>query len=347
MTSHEASISLHLLPPPLLEPVENAVLDPFQKRAVVRIKPYPGMACGDKLLLNWEGLDVEGLVYKHQMTRFVSEEQVGYDVVFVVPAVHIAALDGGSLEVFHTLQRAGRAVPVNSSRLQLDVGDVNPDLLPPIAVDAVGGTIDPDRVPEGILVTIRPYARMAEGDRILLAWAGISAQASFNDTLKVESFAVGSELSFWIHPDCIAPNLGSNVTLSYCVQQTGHAPRYSQSVQLLIGPLSRQPLLPPLMLEADEGRLDLQAAIDGITVVINDARVEEGELVYLKCDGDYFNHRDDREITREMVGEPLVFIVPYRFWREHRDTTIRIAYSVERLDDVSQQSAVMTVQVRA
>jgi hypothetical protein len=116
-------------------------------------------------------------------------------------------------------------------------------------------------------------------------------------------------------------------------------------VQLLIGPLARQPLLPPLVLEADEGRLALQDAMDGITIVINGARAEEGELVYLRCDGDYFNHRDDREITMETADEPVVFIVPYRFWREHRDTTIRVSYSVERLDDVSQQSEVTRVQV--
>ncbi|MDD0995306.1 hypothetical protein M5G20_05400 [Pseudomonas sp. TNT2022 ID1044] len=347
MTTHEASIAQQLLPPPLLEPAENAVLEPSERRAVVRVSPYPGMASGDKLQLHWQGLDVEGLFYRHQVTRFVSEEQVGLDTVFVVPATHIAALDGGSLEVFYTLQTVLRAVPAHSARLQLSVGDVSPDLLPAIAADAVGGTIDPDRVPEGTLVTIRPYARMAEGDQILLAWAGVSSQASFDDTLKVEAFAVGNELSFWINPACIAPNLGSSVTLSYCVQQAGQAPRYSELVQLLIGPLSREPLLPPLILEADEGSLDLQDAMDGITVVIDGAGAEEGELVYLKCDGDYFNHRDDREITREMAGEPLVFVVPYRFWREHRDTTIRVAYTVERLDDVSQESEEVLVQVHS
>jgi hypothetical protein len=345
MTTHETNIALQLLPPPLLEQAQNAVLDPSERRAVIRIIPYPGMACGDKLLLHWKGLDDEGRVYRHQMTRFVSEEQVGFDTVFVVSATHIAALDGGSLAVYYTLQSALRLVPAHSSRLQLNVGDVSPDLLPAIAADAVGGTIDPRRVPDGSLVTIRPYARMAEGDRILLAWAGISSQASFDDTLKVESFAVGDDLSFWINPECIAPNLGASVTLSYCVQQAGQAPRYSELVQLLIGPLARQPLLPALVLEADEGRLALEDAMDGITIVINGARAEEGELVYLRCDGDYFNHRDDREITMETADEPVVFIVPYRFWREHRDTTIRVSYSVERLDDVSQQSEVTRVQV--
>ena len=335
------------LPKPVVDQAENAMLDPSDRKAVIKVEPYPGMTCGDKLLLSWVGLDVEGLIYQHETTRFVSEAQVGMDMVFTVPAVHIAALEGGSLEIYYTLLSAGLPEPVCSPRLQISVGDIKQDLLPAIASDAVGGTLDPERVLEGSLVSIRPYARMAAGDSVLLAWAGLTSEASFNDTLKVEPFAVGDELSFWVPPDCIAPNLDTTVTVSYCVYHEGRPPRYSESAQLVIGAMTREPLTPPIVLESDEGWLDLQDAMDGVTVVIEDARTEEGELVYLKCDGDYFNHRDDREITREMAGQPLVFIVPYRFWREHRDLPVRVSYSVERLDDVSQLSDVTLVQVRS
>jgi hypothetical protein len=335
------------LPRPVVDQAENAVLDPSDRKAVIKVEPYPGMTCGDKLLLSWVGLDVEGLSYQYETTRFVSEAQVGTEMLWIVPAVHIAALDGGSLEIYYTLVSAGRPGPVQSSRLQLSVGDIKQDLLPAIANDAVGGTLDPERVLEGTLVSIRPYARMAAGDRVLLAWAGLTPDASFNDTLSVEPFAVGGELSFWVPPDCIAPNLGATVALSYCVCHEGQPPRYSEPSQLAIGTLSRDAISPPIVLEADEGVLDLQDAMDGVTVVIEDARTEEGELVYLKCDGEYFSHRDDREISRDMAGQPLVFIVPYRFWREHRDMPVRVSYSVERLDDVSQLSDVTLVLVRS
>ncbi|WP_419710320.1 hypothetical protein [Pseudomonas sp. NFX224] len=344
MNTYETDLNLSI---PVMEQAENAMLDPSERKAVIKVRPYLGMACGDKLVLFWTGLDFEGLVYKHEVMRFVSDGQAGTDLVFIVPATHIAALDGGSVEVYYTLESAQRPQPVQSRRLQLSVGDARQDLLPVIANDSVGNTLDPDRVEEGALVTIKPYARMAMGDQVLLSWAGVSAQASFNDMLRVESFAVGGELSFWISPEYIAPNLGSSVTLGYCVLQEGRVARYSETAQLLIGPLTRQPLSAPEVLEADEGLLDLQDAMDGITVVIDDARAEEGELVYLKCDGDYFNHRDDREISRDTAGQPLVFIVPYRFWREHRDSTIRVSYSVERLDDVSQLSDVTLVKVQS
>ena len=91
--------------------------------------------------------------------------------------------------------------------------------------------------------------------------------------------------------------------------------------------------------------LSVKDSIEGVSILIEDPLVQEDELVYLKCDGELFNHRDDREITRETAGKPLIFIVPHRFWREHHGTTVRVAYTVERLDDVSQTSAATQVRV--
>ncbi|POF43526.1 hypothetical protein B0D71_01545 [Pseudomonas laurylsulfativorans] len=332
---------------PLLEQAENGVLNPSDKKAVIRVRPYPGMTCGDKLLLNWAGLDADGQACKHQVARFVSEDRIGEDMIFAVGSAPIAALDGGSLEISYSLMSTRCAGPVHSHRLHLSVGDVQSDLLPATISDAVGRTLDPDRVKEGAIVTIKPYAHMAAGDWVLLTWAGVSVEGSFCDALKVESFSVGDELSFWVDPQCIAPNLDSCVSVDYCVKQAGQNPRYSEVTALMIGRLERAPLLPPIVLEADEGWLDLHDAQDGVTVVIESAKADKGELIYLRCDGEKFNHCDEREVTRDIAGEPLVFIVPYRFWREHRDSAIRVSYSVERCDGTRQQSGATLVQVQS
>jgi len=271
---------------------------------------------------------------------------LGNEVVFIVAGEHIAALDGGSLEVSYSLASRSLPGPMQSLPLQLCIGDGRSALLPVVVDDAVGAALDPGRVPEGARVTIRPYARMAAGDRVLLFWEGPGPQTSFNDRLVIESFAMGDELVFWVSPEFIEPALGSSVKISYCIEQHGQAPLYSEPTSLVIGPLERLPLSAPVVLEAEEGWLDLQDSIDGITVVINDARTEAGEWVYLRCDGVNFSHRDERDISREMAGEPLVFIVPYRFWREHQGSTVRVSYSVERLDDMSQLSDVALVQVQ-
>jgi len=349
MTTHtiDPNIARQTLPAPSLEQLKNAILNPAARRAVIKVMAYPCMANGDKLVLSWSGLDADGLAYKHEVIRFVSEESVGKDVVFIVNAVRIAALDGGTLAIHYTLNSAHLPEPVYSRYLELSVGDVRSELLPAIANDAVGGTLDPERVMDGALVTIKPYARMAAGDRVLLAWAGATPEASFSDVLTVEHFAVDGELSFWISPEFIAPNLGSTITIGYSVKREGQPQRYSEPAPLLIGSLERGPLAAPEVLEAADGWLDLQDAIDGVTIVIDDAQAEDGELVYLKCDAVNTSHRDDREISRESAGQPLVFIVPYRFWRAVQDAEVRVSYSVERLDDVSQQSEVTVVQVQS
>lgn len=341
------SLAQQPLPPPILEQAANGVLNPAERKAVIRVLPYPGMTCGDKLLLSWAGLDADGLARNHQVARFVSEDRVGEDMIFTVGSAHIAALDGGSLEIGYSLMSACFAEPVNSRRLQLGVGDVQSDLLPATVNDAMGRTLDPDRVEEGAIVTIKPYARMAAGDWVLLSWAGVSIEGSFSDALKVESFAVGDELSFWVSPECIAANLGSCVSVDYCVKQAGNGPRYSEVTTLMIGKPGRGVLPAPTVLEADEGWVDLLDAQDGVTIVIDNPRAEKGELVYLKCDAEKFNHCDHREITRDTAGEPLVFMVPYRFWSEHRDSAIRVSCSVERLDDTCQHSAVTLVKVQS
>lgn len=340
-------VSNELLPAAILDSLEGSALDPSLGKVVVRIAPYANMACGDQLLLSWDGLDIEGFAYQHEMVRYVSEAQVGKDVVFVVKGMHVAALDGGSLEVYWKLLSAGSSGPVLSARVQLSVGDTRPQLLAPIVEGTIGGTLDPARVQEGTLVVLQPYARMAAGDLVTLIWGTGKLPATFCDTLKVEHFAVADVLSFWVDGAHIAAHLGGEVKVCYRVEQSGGAVRESEPARLVIAPFQRGELDAPDVLEAEDGVLLNDDSIDGVTIVIGNAQTQDGELVYLKCDGDLFNHRDDREITRETAGKPLIFIVPHRFWREHHGTTVRVAYTVERLDDVSQKSAVTQVRVEA
>lgn len=340
-------LSNELLPAATLDSQAGTVLDPSLGKVVARIAPYANMACGDQLRLSWEGLDIEGFAYHHEMVRYVSEGQVGKDVVFVIKGMHIAALDGGSLEVFWTLLSAGTAEPALSARVQMSVGDTPSQLLAPIVEGAIGGILDPARVTEGTLVMLQPYARMVAGDRVTLLWGPDAMPATFSDSVKVEAFSVSDVLSFWIDGAHIAAHLGDEVVVRYQVEQVGGVVRESEAARILLTPIQRGELDAPDVLEAPDGVLAIDDSIDGVTIVIGNAQTQEGELVYLKCDGNLFNHRDDREITRETAGKPLIFIVPHRFWREHHGTTVRVAYTVERLDDVSQESAATQVLVEA
>ena len=335
------------LPAPVLEPMVDGVLDPGLSFATVRIAPYAGMACGDRLVMFWVGLNDEGQRYLHEAEAFVSSGQVDKDVLFIVAAEHIDAIDGGSLEVFYSLDSASRVIPVDSERLCIDVGDVRRDLLPARVERTVGGALDPRRVNEGVRVTVRPYARMACGDKVSFSWKGATTVASFTDTLIIESYSVGSEISFWVDASYIVPNLGGEVSFSYVVEQMGLPARRSETGQVLIGALERQALPLARVLASDEGRLALMDAQDGISIVVDGGDIEAGEMVYLKCDGQFFSHRDEREVTESMVGKPMRFTVPLSFWEEHQGLRVGVSYVIGRLDDVSQASDVVYIEVDA
>ncbi|WP_245150908.1 hypothetical protein [Pseudomonas fluorescens] len=332
------------LPPPILAAAREGVIDPAWRKTLVTVKPYPMMTCGDEVLLRWHGLNNEGGPYRHEVAGFVTERQVGRDVVFVVREAHIAELDGGSLEISYQVTGKRLPDPLVSDPLQLEVGDVSPQLLPAIANDAVGGCLDPNRMPDGTWVTIRPYARMAVGDRLILT-ASKDSKALWRDVLEIEAHAVGREVSLWIDHALIAPHVGHNLALVYVVRR-GHSVRRAEPLSLHIGPLLRPALKAPRIREVNDGWLDVGDLQEGVTIVIDDPGFEAGELVWLQCNGNSA-YVLEREITEATAGQPLVFVIPAAYWQVQGDRSVGVFYQVERLDDVSQRSEEVTVQVRS
>lgn len=332
------------LPAPSLVATKGGVINPAWTKTVITVRPYPLMTCGDELLLFWHGLNSDGEPYRHEVRRFVTERQVGREVVFVVREPHIAELDGGSLEISYRV--TGKQLPTSlaSEPLQLEIGDVSLQLLAAVANDAVGGSLDPNRVPEGTCVTVRPYSRMAVGDRVILT-ASSDSKALWRDALDIETHAVGCQVSFWIDHSQIAPHVGHSLTLAYVVRR-GHSVRRAEPLSLHIGPLVRPALKVPWILELNEGWLDIDDLQEGVTVVIDGAGLEAGELLWLQCNGNSA-HVAEREITEATAGQPVTFVVPAAFWQDQRGRSVRLFYQVERLDDVSQRSEWVTVGVRA
>ncbi|WP_338495849.1 hypothetical protein V5F23_17355 [Pseudomonas sp. WP18] len=330
------------LPAPCVAAAKGGVINPAWRKVVITLKAYPLMACGDEVLLCWHGLNGDAEPYRHEVRGFVTERHVGCGLVFVVREPHIAELDGGSLEIFY--QVTGRQLPAAwvSEPLQLEIGDASPQLLAAVASDAVGGALDPGRVPEGTRVSIRPYSRMAVGDRLILI-ASRDDQPLWRDMLEIEAHAVGREVSFWLDPSQFATHVGHDLALAYVVRR-GHSVRRAESLSLHIGPLVRPALALPRIQALQDGRLDIDDYPDGVTVAIYGAGLEAGELVWLQCNGHYA-HVEEREITEATAGQPVTFVVPAAFWQDQRGRSVQVFYQIERLDDVSQRSGDLTVQV--
>lgn len=332
------------LPAPSLAAARAGVINPAWRKVVITIEPYPMMTCGDEVVLFWHGLNSDAEPYQHEMRGFITERHVGRPVVFVVREPHIAELDSGSLEISYRV--TGRQLPASlaSEPLLLDIGDVPPQQLAAVADDAVGGCLDPGRVPEGTRVTVRPYSRMAVGDRLILI-ASKQGKALWRDVLDIEAHTVGREVSFWLDHSQIAPHLGHDLNLAYVVRH-GHSVRRAEPLSLHIGPLVRPPLKTPRILEMKNGVLDIDEHPNGATLVIEGAGLEAGEWIWLQCNGNNI-HIEEREITKATAGQPATFVVPASYWQDQRGRSVRLFYQVERLDDVSQHSEWVTVEVRS
>ncbi|SIR89706.1 hypothetical protein [Pseudomonas sp. A214] len=332
------------LPAPFLAAATAGVINPAWRKVVITVKPYPMMTCGDEVLLFWHGLNSDAEPYRHEVRRFITERHVGRDVVFVVREPHITELDGGSLEISYQVTSKRLPATLVSQPLQLDIGDVSLQLPAAVANDAVGGSLDPARVPEGTCVTIKPYSRMAVGDRLILI-ASNDSRAVWRDVLDIEAHAVGREVAFWIDHSLIAPHEGQSLSLTYVVRR-GHSVRRAEPMSLHLGPLRRPALKAPRIAGLNAGGLDVDGLQEGVSVVIDDAGLEAGELVWLQCNGSYA-HVAEREITAATAGQALTFVVPAAFWQDQRGRSVHLFYQVERLDDVSQHSEWVTVQVRS
>lgn len=329
---------------PLLAAAKGGVINPAWRKVAITLKPYPMMTCGDEVLLFWHGLNSDGEPYRHEIRRSITERQVDRDVIFVVREPHIAELDSGSLEISYRVTGKRLPAPMHSEPLQLVIGDVPPQLLPVIADDAVGGSLDPKRVPDGTSVSIRPYSRMAVGDRLILIGSRDS-KALWRDVLDIEAHAVGREVSFWLEHAQIAPHLGHRLDLTYVVRR-GHSVRRAESLSLHIGALVRTPLKAPRISGLKGGALDIDEQEKGVTLIIDNAGFEIGELVWLQCDGSYA-YVSEREIVQANVGQPITFLVPADYWASQRGRSVRVRYQIERLDDVSQHFAGVEVHVRS
>ncbi|MBT2340775.1 hypothetical protein J7E36_16635 [Pseudomonas fluorescens] len=320
------------------------MINPAWRKVVITLRAYPLMTCGDEVLLCWHGLNSDAEPYRHEVRGFVTERQVGRHVVFVVREPHIAELDGGSLEV--SCRVTGRRLPTTlvSEPLQLEIGDASPQLLPVVADDAVGGALDPGRVPEGTRMTVRPYSRMAVGDRLILI-ASRDDKPLWRDMLEIEAHAVGGEVSFWLDHSQFAGHVGHELALTYVVRR-GHSVRRAEALALHIGPLVRPALELPRIEALNDGLLEVDDFSKGVTVVIYGAGLEPGELIWLQCNGSHA-YVDEREITEATAGQPVTFVVPAAFWQVQRGRSVQLFYQIERLDDVSQRSGEVTVQVRS
>lgn len=209
-----------LLPAPKVPGSEDGTLDValVPNGATVVIPAWmPEMTPGDRAYLTWQHDDGSAF----QLDRSVTGSAVGKDMNFTVPLDEVKKSVDGQVSVSYIVEPlAGDERP--SQPWSFGVVEELPIQLPePIIVEAVGGLLDPAKVPGGATVSIPAEALLKTGDTVTLTWAGQPGNGSVTPTVLVTK---DGELSIPIDYATVKANDGFSVTLSYTVKRVDGSP---------------------------------------------------------------------------------------------------------------------------
>lgn len=159
---------LQLLAPEVDEASPDGVVDPDAvpaQGATVRVKPYTGMAIGDRVQALWSGPSQSYPC----APQYVEATEA---LTFTVPVQVVVNNAGQWSLALYTVLRASGQGPVYSPNLALTILS-KLRLLVPWALDADNGLLDPDRVgDQGTRIQVRAYEGMRSGDRVWVVWQG-------------------------------------------------------------------------------------------------------------------------------------------------------------------------------
>jgi hypothetical protein len=238
--SHDTSTPL---PVPGVDQVSaDGVLDPANigLEAVVRIRPYPGMAIRDKVTLHWDGRLPDGIYSTYTV---LNSGTVGREVVFrVLKSIVLASLDS-QVNVRYEVERNGQIY--RSRQLAFVVQQTMVTPLPgPLVKEAKGDTLYVADTTNGATVVIQATASFKRNDRVVIDVRGPNGSDSKEKTILEDD--VGKELSLVFASALVAANVGQTIEVAYIVRRASGIVQVSSSLRLnVMGSLTE--LAPPLM----------------------------------------------------------------------------------------------------
>jgi hypothetical protein len=166
----------------------------------------------------------------------VSADMVDKDIEFTVPKDYIEEWEGAKVHVEYTVRRKDTA-PVDSETLVLEIGDITAELPPPEVNDAKDGVLIPEDVPNGAVVTIKPYPGKRALHTIRLDFIGANQQDSWKSpTLEVEPEMVEGDITQTVPFEKLLANRNNTVELVYTVTNPfTKTQRVSERLRLNIG----------------------------------------------------------------------------------------------------------------
>ena len=205
--------------------------------AHVIVTSQPGaIILGDLILVYWYIKTVSGTEDLYVTSSIVGEDMVDKDVEFTIPGAYIENWEGANVLVEYTVRRTDTE-DVGSEALVLEIGDITAVLPRPEVHDAVDGVLIPEAVPNGAVVTIKPYLGMRALHVIRLDFIGANQQDSWSSPpIELLPEMVGADITRTVPFDKLLVNRGNTVEFVYTVTNPfTKTQRVSERLRLTIG----------------------------------------------------------------------------------------------------------------
>ena len=322
-----------VLPAPTVAEAVGGTLAPTLPQAHVTVAAYPGMAVGDDLVLWWVGRTADGASYDYRDEVTLGSAEIGKPFDFVVPGEHVAALSGGTLEVYYEVTTVTRAAQAfrESERLKLTVGAVT-GLPAPIVAELVAGVLDPDKITYPLIVTVPKYPTMASKDRIELYFDGSAEGGDFSEWTLVGSSTIGKDIEFRVEEAVVRANLDGTVKVHYTVTPDGGSAITSDTLNFKVEALAQQ-FPAPAIVEAVGDQLDPADVPNGATVrIAAAAALQANDLVTLRWTGvaGPGTTTVTHTVTAAEAGKELTLTVPLAVVVANDGHTVVLDYVVRR-----------------
>ncbi|MGV8860822.1 MAG: hypothetical protein ACOH2O_03775 [Pseudomonas sp.] len=333
-----------LLPSPSVDGASaDGVLDPTDivLEAVVRIRPYMGMAPLDNVTLYWDGSAPDA---SYSASTTLNSGTSGKDVIFRVKKHYVDANLNGSVAVRYEVVRGNRTLASEILPLTISTTVIThlPD--PTVKEAKEDGTLDPVDTFKGATVTIDASANLKEGDFVTVSWQSPGGRYAKNKAISASQ--AGQELLVIFSGTIVANDLGNKVQIYYVVTRATGADQRSGTLNLLVtGGLSN--MAKPAVADVDANGIMIPENVPETGVVVtvpSYTGMAVKDSIVVKWAGGP-SHTTAPQVVG-VVGE-INFTVPKSVAVGSAGGSVGVTYAVTRGSAASVESTATTFTVHA
>lgn len=326
--TQRVDVNLGLLrprPPFLMQAGETVELDELGEAAqVVQIFiDNDFFERNDKIAFEWEGRDTYNLPFFHGEERDVN--LVNFIEDFDVPNEIVSAIAGGTAIMYYNLYKARDDVWLPSRKVRVTVkGDVIEWPAPSI-VEAPDGELNPN---SNATMKYRAQPGWTSATKIRIVWAAHSV--NFTEEFLLGPIPDNKELSFTV-PSAQVRRFNTLPVDVYYERIDFLPHRPSQRLFLIVGQYTRT--LPPVEVEARWGNYLIPDEVGNqLIVTIPPIDSLERDIITLDWEGSNVSTRVQVNVSAVQAGKALFIPIDRRFVSENLNGSVRIKYSLARVN---------------